>query len=80
MAEAARLIEKARKNMKDFKTVFCQDGKIVKKSDDTQQYGEKVERIREYIREGHIFQTVLSQRWTIETGQDGFELYKELRS
>ncbi|MEE0419373.1 MAG: anthranilate synthase component I [Lachnospiraceae bacterium] len=79
VAEAARLIEKARKNMKDFKTVFCQDGKIVKKSDDTQQYGEKVERIREYIREGHIFQTVLSQRWTIETGQDGFELYKELR-
>ena len=26
-----------------------------------------------------IFQTVLSQRWTIETKQDGFALYKELR-
>ena len=30
-------------------------------------------------KEGHIFQTVLSQRWTIQTKQDGFELYKELR-
>jgi anthranilate synthase component 1 len=26
-----------------------------------------------------VFQTVLSQRWTIETKQEGFELYKELR-
>lgn len=26
-----------------------------------------------------MFQTVLSQRWTIETRQTGFELYKELR-
>ena len=40
---------------------------------------EKVEKIKHYIREGHVFQTVLSQRWTIETRQTGFELYKELR-
>lgn len=58
---------------------FVHDGKIIKKSDTLEEYSKKVERIKEYIREGHIFQTVLSQRWTIETGQKGFELYKELR-
>lgn len=55
------------------------DGIIVKKSDTIEEYGKKVEKIKDYIKEGHIFQTVLSQRWTIETKQDGFDLYKELR-
>ena len=58
---------------------LCHDGKIVAQSDTLEAYSEKVERIKHYIREGHVFQTVLSQRWTIETGQEGFELYKELR-
>ena len=58
---------------------FIHDGKIVKKSDTLEQYSQKVDKIKDYIREGHIFQTVLSQRWTIETAQDGFSLYKELR-
>lgn len=55
------------------------DGKIIKKSDSLEEYGEKVKKIKKYIVEGHIFQTVLSQRWTIETQETGFELYKELR-
>jgi anthranilate synthase component 1 len=55
------------------------DGVIVKKSDTLEEYCEKVDKIKHYIKEGHIFQTVLSQRWTIETGRDGFSLYKELR-
>lgn len=76
---AAELIARARENNKSSSINFRQDGKIVHKSDDIHQYGEKVEEIKEYIREGHIFQTVLSQRWTIETEQTGFELYKELR-
>lgn len=58
---------------------FVHDGKIVKKTDSLEEYSKKVEKIKEYIREGHIFQTVLSQRWTIETGHDGLTLYKELR-
>lgn len=58
---------------------FVQDGRIVKKSDTLEEYAEKVKKIKYYIREGHVFQTVLSQRWTIETGQSGFHLYKELR-
>ncbi len=55
------------------------DGVIIKKSDTLQQYSEKVNKIKDYIVEGHIFQTVLSQRWTIQTKRDGFDLYKELR-
>ena len=69
----------AAKNEPKAERKFVHDGKIIKKSDTLEQYSKKVEKIKEYIREGHIFQTVLSQRWTIETGQKGFELYKELR-
>lgn len=55
------------------------DGRIVKQSDTLKEYSEKVEKIKEYIREGHVFQTVLSQRWTVETSQKGFVLYQRLR-
>lgn len=54
-------------------------GVIVNKSDTLEEYGKKVEKIRHYIKEGDIFQTVLSQRWTIQTERDGYDLYKELR-
>lgn len=63
----------------DGKKVFIHDGIIVKQSDTLKEYSEKVKKIQHYIKEGHIFQTVLSQRWTIETKQKGFDLYKELR-
>lgn len=58
---------------------LSRDGRIVKKSDTLQEYSEKVDKIKDYIKEGHIFQTVLSQRWTVKTKQDGFTLYKGLR-
>ncbi len=58
---------------------FVPDGKIVHKTDTLEEYSEKVEKIKHYIREGHVFQTVLSQRWTVETAQDGFTLYRHLR-
>lgn len=79
MAKAEEMIAKARAEREEKPRVFHQDGKIIHKSDTLEEYTGKVEKIKEYIRDGHIFQTVLSQRWTIETGQDGFELYKELR-
>lgn len=79
MEKAGEMIAKARAKREETPKSFRQDGKIVHKSDTLEEYTEKVEKIKTYIREGHIFQTVLSQRWTIETGQDGFELYKELR-
>lgn len=75
-----KMIEAVRtKTKKAQKTALIHDGRIVKKSDTLEQYSSKVEKIKAYIRQGHIFQTVLSQRWEIETKQDGFELYRQLR-
>lgn len=84
MEKAAALIKKAmnpekKKLSSGQPEKIVRDGVILKKSDTLEEYGRKVEKIKHYIREGHIFQTVLSQRWTVETGQDGFMLYKELR-
>lgn len=78
---AAELIALVRERMEanEEKPKFVHDGKIIHKTDTQESYSEKVEKIKHYIREGHIFQTVLSQRWTIETGHDGLTLYKELR-
>lgn len=75
-----KMIEAVRtKTKKTQKPALIHDGRIVKKSDTLEQYSSKVEKIKAYIRQGHIFQTVLSQRWEIETKQDGFELYRQLR-
>lgn len=78
---AEELVAMVRGNMQDTeeKKVFVHDGRIIHKTDTLEEYSEKVEKIKHYIKEGHIFQTVLSQRWTIETGHDGLTLYKELR-
>ena len=38
-----------------------------------------VEKAKEYIYEGDIFQVVLSQRWKISCGADPFTLYRKLR-
>lgn len=77
---ASDLIAKAKAGGdKVVKKSFEKDGIIINESDTFDEYCAKVEKIKEYIKEGHIFQTVLSQRWTMETKQDGFELYKELR-
>ena len=80
LKEADVMIQEARKNRgqaSEFQ--FHRDGKIIHQSDSLEEYSEKVEKIKHYIREGHIFQTVLSQRWTLETKQTGFDLYRELR-
>ncbi len=76
LAVAADLLRRARTadSQAPLAPAFCRDGRIVSKTDTLEEYSEKVEKIRHYIREGHIFQTVLSQRWTIETGQDGITL------
>ena len=79
MAAAEELIAQARVKECEEPVKIVQDGVILKKSDTMEEYSEKVDRIKQYIKDGHIFQTVLSQRWTVETKQDGFDLYKQLR-
>ncbi|MDN5305050.1 MAG: anthranilate synthase component [Fusobacteriaceae bacterium] len=39
-----------------------------------------VKKAKKYIFEGDIFQVVLSQRWTLETKEHPFNLYRKLRS
>ena len=81
LQEADALIARARDSGKQEQEAVSvvHDGKIIGKSDTLEEYCKKVEKIKNYIRDGHIFQTVLSQRWTLETGREGFDLYKELR-
>ncbi len=79
LEKADEMIKKAREKRVEEKEDYRRDGVIVKQSDTLEEYSTKVNKIKEYIKEGHIFQTVLSQRWTVETKQDGFALYKELR-
>ena len=79
LEKADEMIKKAREKRVEEKEDYRRDGVIVKQSDTLEEYSAKVNKIKEYIKEVHIFQTVLSQRWTVETKQDGFALYKELR-
>lgn len=78
--KAKALIEAARSGGKmPERRPFQHDGRIVHETDTCEEYSKKIEKIKQYIRDGHVFQTVLSQRWTVETGQSGFALYEELR-
>ncbi len=43
------------------------------------EYQAMVERVKEYIRDGDTFQTVISQRFAVETDVTAFELYRVLR-
>ena len=45
-----------------------------------EEYMKMVEKSKEYIREGDIFQVVLSQRWSMEQDMHPFEIYRVLRS
>jgi anthranilate synthase component 1 len=42
-------------------------------------FGESVEKAKEYIYNGDIFQVVLSQRWSGKTNRKPFSLYRKLR-
>lgn len=77
--ELDKLIRQARTNKKESLMQVHHNGEILKKSDTLEEYEKKVEKIKQYIKDGHIFQTVLSQRWTVKTKQTGFEIYRELR-
>lgn len=44
-----------------------------------EQFIKDVQRIKQYIRDGDIFQAVLSQRWEIDISVSGLDLYRILR-
>ena len=45
-----------------------------------EEFMEKVEKAKEYILKGHVFQVVLSQRITCTTSKSGLEIYRRLRA
>jgi anthranilate synthase component I len=58
-----------------------QSGKLkIKHRTRKQDFLAAVEKIREYIVAGDVFQTVLSQRFDIEPGIDTFQIYRALRT
>lgn len=44
-----------------------------------EEFCSKIEKAKEYIRNGDIFQVVISQRFTVETDVDPFNVYRALR-
>jgi anthranilate synthase component I len=44
-----------------------------------ERFIEHVDKVKQYIRNGDIFQAVLSQRWEVDITVTGFELYRILR-
>ena len=73
-------MEEALKNPPQLKdiadTIVCGEAQPNVSKD---RYCDMVNKAKEYIYEGDIFQVVLSQRWAIECGADPFTLYRKLR-
>lgn len=53
--------------------------KSIKSNMSKEEYMEKVKKAKRYIHEGDISQVVISKRWTLETQEDAFSLYRKLR-
>jgi len=51
----------------------------VQRTVSAEEYAQAVRVAKEYIREGEIFQVVLSQRFDLDLGADPFDLYRVLR-
>ena len=62
---------------KDDETVI---GSNVKPNTTDSEYMEMVKKAKDYINAGDIFQVVLSKRWTMESKEHPFTLYRSLRS
>lgn len=48
-------------------------------SDSKEEYIEKVKRAKEYIRQGHVFQVVISRRAYVKTKKNPLQIYRSLR-
>lgn len=71
MADLSKLAKKSPRNYRD---------SIEVKSNVTkEQFCKNVEKAKQYIKDGDIFQVVLSQRFTVSTSQDPFNVYRALR-
>ncbi|MBD3241303.1 MAG: anthranilate synthase component I [Chitinivibrionales bacterium] len=71
-------IERLSDRVPDRRVQVRQKGEIVSNMP-REQYERAVERAKEYIKAGDIFQVVLSQRFSVEVEADPFDLYRVLR-
>ncbi|HOQ16462.1 MAG TPA: anthranilate synthase component I [Defluviitaleaceae bacterium] len=44
-----------------------------------EEFIEKIKKAQKYMEEGDIYQIIISKRWTMETDEDAFVLYRRLR-
>lgn len=71
MADLSKLTQKEQRNYRDSAKIISNISK--------EQFCANVEKAKEYIKNGDIFQIVLSQRFTVETSQKPFNVYRALR-
>lgn len=82
---ATARIEEIREEMADMSKLAVKSPKPkitelkIKSNMTKEEFCQKVERIKEYIIDGDIFQTVFSQRFSVETDIDPFNVYRALR-
>ncbi len=82
-AKIAEMEEKIRTPYVDSameKVCSATDIKNMKSNMTKEEYMGIVEKAKHYIHEGDIFQVVLSQRWTLESKENPFTLYRKLRA
>jgi anthranilate synthase component 1 len=82
-ARVDRLVDKLRRQDADLKLADIAPGGAVKRSFQSNfaagAYEAAVEKAKEYIRAGDIFQVVLSQRLATQTSAKSFDIYRTLR-
>lgn len=84
-SKACRRIDEIREEMEDYSSLKtsqkpARGGKVKIESNMTKdEFCEKIERAKKYIEDGDIFQVVISQRFSVETDVDAFNVYRALR-
>jgi anthranilate synthase component 1 len=79
VARIERLIARLNQPMPAPTPAPSRNGHALESNVSPEQYAQRVERAKEYIAAGDIFQVVLSQRFGCETHADAFSIYRALR-
>src|SRR6478736_4324040 len=84
LAEINRYVERIAQTVKEKPMMFESEQREVSFEGVTSSYQkdkfvQDVEKIKEYIKSGDVFQAVLSQRFQIDTTVAGFDIYRVLR-
>lgn len=84
-SRACRRIDEIREEMEDYSSLKtsqkpAKERKVKVESNMTKaEFCEKIEKAKKYIEDGDIFQVVISQRFSVQTDVDAFNVYRALR-